>query len=175
VYKSIVFLALVVCAVPVFSQLPAETQRAEMKNLAYMIGKWQGTGWIERDGQRQTFAGSETLQSKLGGIVLLVEGSFTGKVVGGTEEVPVHETLGIISYDEQAKTYRFRSYLATGRSGEYELQLMADGWQWGFQFPQGRVRYTFTLSGKNDWFEIGEFSQDGQTWRKFFEMTLKRS
>jgi len=74
-----------------------------MKKLDYMIGKWQGEGWMERDGQRHTFAGTENVQSKLSGIVMLVEGLFKGKATGSAEVVTVHETLGVLSYDEKAK------------------------------------------------------------------------
>ena len=36
------------------------------------------------------------------------------------------------------------------------------------------VRFTMNLSEKDKWSEIGEFSQDGKNWMKFFEMTLQR-
>ena len=46
---------------------------------------------------------------------------------------------------------------------------------WGFAVPQaGRVRFTITLTQAGEWWEIGEFSRDGATWAKFFEMTLKK-
>ena len=31
------------------------------------------------------------------------------------------------------------------------------------------------LEGADRWVEVGELSQDGTTWRKFFEMTLQRA
>jgi len=37
------------------------------------------------------------------------------------------------------------------------------------------MRYTMVLNEKGDWFEIGEMSQDRQTWRKFFEMSLQKT
>jgi hypothetical protein len=36
------------------------------------------------------------------------------------------------------------------------------------------MRYTIKHNEKDEWFEVGEMTQDGQTWRKFFEMTLER-
>lgn len=155
-------------------QTPASTQREAMKKLDYMIGQWKGTGWIEREGGRQTFAGTETVQGKLGGLALLVEGNFKGKVSGKDEEVTVHETLAVLSYDEKAKSYRFRTYLANGSYGDQELKLIEGGWQWGFQFPGGHLRFITKLNEKDQWFEIGEISRDGKTWQKFFEMTLQR-
>ena len=40
--------------------------------------------------------------------------------------------------------------------------------------PQGKVRYTITRTAEGAWFEIGEYSRDGQQWAKFFEMTLTK-
>lgn len=146
------------------------TQRAEMKKLDYMVGQWKGTGWMERQGGRVTFEGTEMVQSKLGGLGILIEGNFKNK-----EGVVVHETLAVLSYDEKAKNYNFRTYLANGSVGDHILSLIEGGWQWGIQYPQGgAVRFTFKLTDKGDWFETGEFSQDGKTWRKFLEMNLRK-
>jgi hypothetical protein len=38
----------------------------------------------------------------------------------------------------------------------------------------GRVRFTIRGNAKGQWFEIGEMTHDGQTWRQFFEMTPDR-
>jgi len=172
--KEILLLLLWALPISLSAQMPASIQREEMKKLDYMIGQWQGSGWIDREGGRQSFAGTETVQGKLGGIALLVEGNFKGKLAGAEEESTVHETLAVISYDEKAKVYRFRTYLATGSSGDHEIKMIEGGWEWGMQTSRGNVRFTMKLTEKGEWFEIGEFSQDATTWRKFFEMTLQR-
>ena len=46
--------------------------------------------------------------------------------------------------------------------------------QWAMETPGGQIRYTITLNDAGQWFEIGEMSQDGETWRQIFEMTLDR-
>jgi hypothetical protein len=164
-------LLLLTLSLPLSAQTaPAPTARLnEMKKLDYMVGQWKGTGWMEREGGRQTFAGTEMVQNKLNGLALLFEGNFKNK-----EGAVVHETLAILSYDEKAKSYNFRTYLANGSVGDHVLNLIEGGWQWGIQYPQGGVRFTFKLSDKGEWFEIGEFSQDGKNWRKFLEMTLQK-
>ena len=172
--KTSVWFLLLALVLPAWAQPNSSAQREEMKKLDYMIGQWRGEGWMERNGQRHTFSGTETVQSKLGGIALLIEGLFNSKPAGSEEMVPVHETLAVLSYDEKAKVYRFRTYLATGMSGDCELQVITGGWPWGMHTPQGHIRYTFRLNEKGEWLEVGEFSQDGQTWRQFFEMTLRR-
>lgn len=165
-------LLLLALALPVWAQtstsIPARVN--EMKKLDYMVGEWKGTGWMERPGMRETFAGTETIQSKLGGLALLVEGKFKDK-----DGKVVHETLAVISYDEKTKNYNFRTYLANGTVGDHELKLIEGGWQWGFQFPQGNVRFTFKLTDKGEWSEIGEFSADGKSWRQFLQMNLQRA
>ena len=65
-------------------------------------------------------------------------------------------------------------WLATGTSGERELELLPDGWRWETSGPRGTIRYTFKLGPEGEWLEIGERSTDGAEWKKFFEMTLKK-
>jgi hypothetical protein len=165
------FLLLLTLSLPLTAQTapPLTNRLNEMKKLDYMVGQWKGTGWMDSQGGRQTFSGMETVQNKLNGLALLIEGNFKNK-----EGAVVHETLAVLSYDEKAKNYNFRTYLANGAVGDYVLNLIEGGWQWSIQYPQGGVRFTFKLTDKGEWFEIGEFSQDGKTWRKFFEMTLQR-
>jgi len=142
--------------------------RAEMSKLDKMVGQWKGSGWIQQGAKRETFSGTETVQKKIDGLALLVEGKFSdanGKVI--------HETLAVLSFDTKAKNYDFRTYLANGISGEHEFKLLSDGYEWGFQFPAGSVRYL--IKTNNDvWFETGEFSKDGKTWIKIFEMKLDK-
>lgn len=174
--KKIAALLLLLMALPVALQAQAvtTTQREAMKKLDYMVGQWRGTGWIEQGGPRRAFAGTEIVQSKLGGLALLVEGNFKGKVAGQNVEVTVHETLAVISYDDKARLHRFRTYLANGATGDHEFKLMEGGWQWGIQYPGANIRFIMKLNEKGQWYEIGEISRDDKTWQKFFEMTLQR-
>lgn len=170
---TFVLLCLLLLPVCASAQMPSPAaQITEMKKLSYMAGQWKGSGWMEqRGGKRETFSGGETVQSKLNGLALLVEGKFDSDV--GGKQTTIHETLAVLSFDERSKTYRFRTYLANGITGDQEAKLIEGGWQWGFQFPGGQVRYTIKVNN-DEWHEVGEFSQDGQTWRQTFEMTLKR-
>lgn len=99
---------------------------------------------------------------------MLIEGNFSnpeGKVI--------HETLAVLDFNAKAAKYRFRTYLASGMSGEQDFKIVADSFEWGFQTPAGTIRYTIKTA--NDvWLESGEFSKDGKTWMKFFEMKLDR-
>lgn len=151
-----------------------EAQIEAMKKLAYLAGTWEGEGWIEM-GPRVTFRGGETVQSKLDGTVLLVEGAFFARPAGAPAEIPVHTTLAVISFDPKTKSYRFASWLATGGSGERELTVGENSWSWEIVPPMGgKIRYTFTLTEAGEWLETGERTKDGAEWKKFFEMRLKK-
>lgn len=154
-----------------FSQdFGADAQRAEMRKLDMMVGKWEGSGWMQRGpGAPETFKGGETVQRKVDGIALLVEGRFLDK-----EGKVAHETLAVLAYDMVTKGYKFKTYLASGAQGNFDLKLIEGGWQWSLEYPGMMTRYSAKFTA-DTWLEIGEFSRDGgKTWVKNFEMTLKK-
>lgn len=157
-------------------QKPSAAHIEGMKKLSFLVGEWKGEGWNEFvPGQRRSSPITENVRSKLGGVVLLIEGLGMTKVPGKQEEVVVHNALGVISYDSKAQVYRVRSYLMNGQSVDAEAKFTDGGFQWGFQpAPTMHMRYTVKLNEKGEWFEVGELSQDGNTWRKFHEMTLQK-
>jgi len=117
----------------------------------------------------------ERIESKLDGMILVVEG--VGKSVDPTtkQETVTHHAFGILSYDQGTGQYKFRTYLKDGRGADAWFNVVAENkYQWGFDIPnRGKTRYSITLDPiKKTWNEIGEFSQDGTTWLKFFEMNL---
>ena len=69
------------------------------------------------------------------------------------------------------KMTRMRTYLASGISGEYEIKVLPEWYEWGFETGQGTIKYTIKINPEN-WNEVGEFSRDGKAWTKFFEMNL---
>ena len=156
---------------------PASPQLEAMKKLNFLVGEWKGEGWTEyAPGQRRTSPINESVQPKLGGMVLLVEGLGKNKVPGKQEEVITHNALGILSYDDKAKVYKLRSHLITGQTTEAEASFTDEGsFQWRFQpSPSMSIRYTVKLTEKGEWYEIGGMSQDGKTWRQFHGMTLQK-
>lgn len=174
--KTITLLLLLVLTTCALSQNSTSSQLQEMKKLDFLIGEWKGEGWTEFiPGQRRTSPIIENAQPKLGGMILLIEGLGKTKIPGKEDEVVVHNALAVISYDPIAKLYRVRSYLADGRSTDAEAEFVEEGLQWRFQTPQGgSIRYTVKLTEQGDWFEKGEMSQDGKSWRQFHEMTLQK-
>ena len=150
---------------------PKEAQSREMKKLDWLVGHWKGTGWIQMGPQgRREFTQSETIEAKLDGLVLVIEGLGKAKEDGST----VHTALAFVSYDARAKTFRWHAFTPEGQI-DTEAKVGTDTLEWSLQIPQrGRMRYTITRNEKGEWFEIGEMSQEDQTWRKFFQMTLRK-
>jgi hypothetical protein len=173
------FVAVVVISVGV-SLSPAESptvaQREAMKKLDFLVGEWKGEGWMEFvPDKRRTFKGTEICQSKLDGLLLTIDGVHRGKVDDKGEEVVVHNAFGVVSYDDKAKRYRFQAFTARGNYEDTEAKVTDGQLVWGMKIPEfGDVRFTMKLDDKGRWFEVGEVSQDGKEWRKFFEMTLER-
>jgi hypothetical protein len=150
---------------------------AEMGALGWLVGAWEGSGWIEEGGRRGEFRGTERVERRMGGRVLVVEGSFTADMGPERGEVPVHQALGVISWDGRAGHHVMRTYTARGGQGEAHEAAVSEGRiVWGYDDPRmGRVRYTLTRTGEGAWREVGHASSDGgETWHQFFEMELRR-
>ena len=156
------------------AQMPVLSQSEEMKKLDFLVGRWQGEGWIMLGpGQRRTFRQTESVQPKAGGTVLLIEGMGRSKDAAN-EGATIHSAFAVVSYDRGAKVFRWRAYRADGNSIDTEAKVSENMLVWGFRDLRGETRFTTKLNEKGQWFEVGEFSRDGKTWQKFLEMILDR-
>lgn len=136
-----------------------------MKPLHFITGEWEGKGWMMMaDGKKHEFDQTEKVQLKLEGTALLIEGK--GKA-GGTV---IHDAMAVVIYDRQKQHYSFRSYLSSGRSGEYNAEMIGDALYW---YPNSNMRYIIRLNEKGQWHEIGEMNRNNE-WFRFFEMTLDK-
>lgn len=154
--------------------LPAST--SELKKLDFLLGEWQGTGWIEfGPKQRHTFRQSEKITHKAGGSIVVIEGLGLAQVDG--REVPVHQAYAILNYDKHAKQFRMRAWRADGEEVQADPKIGAQNLQWGFTDARSQmhIRFTIRLNEAGQWSELGESSRDGQTWHQFFEMTLSKT
>src|SRR5271167_4974724 len=83
-----------------------DAQRAAMKKLDFLVGKWSGEArrWLA-PGDPVVMTQTEEAQYKLDGLLLTIEG------VGRTKDgKPALQALGIISYDDENGTYRMRAF-----------------------------------------------------------------
>ena len=168
---SILSAVALVCVFAADQPTSKDVQRREMKKLDWFVGRWQGTGWIQMGPQgRSEFTQTETIEAKLDGLVLVIEGSAKAKEDGST----VHTALAFVSYDHRANKFRWHAFTPEGQI-DTEAKVGTDTLEWTLEIPQrGRMRYTITRNEKGEWFEVGEMVDEDQTRHKFFEMTLRK-
>ncbi len=147
-----------------------KSQDNPMARLAVLEGNWQGTAKTEgRPGQASTtLIQYEKVEYDLNQSVLLIHG--TGVTKGDT----VFQALGVISFDQTAKEYKFKSWLADGRQTDAWFHFTGENnMEWGFDVPGGSIKYVINNDGKH-WTEKGYFSPDGNASYPFFNMELEK-
>src|SRR5437870_9167917 len=117
----------VLSLVPCLAQPPRvpdlDAQRAAMKKLECLVGKWAGEGRALRGpGELVPFLQTEDVTYKLDGLVLMIEGVGRAK---GDGKLTL-QALGVISYDDETKTYHMRAF-NDGRFLEIEVKLVEKG------------------------------------------------
>ncbi len=168
-----------VLAVPLATPLDAQAppmpdlarHRAEVEKLAWMVGTWEGEAWHQRGPQRTEIVQKETVALRLDGLAILIEGE--GRSKTAPDQV-LFRALGVVAFDEAVQGLRLSTWTGEGRGMVTHVDPTETGFTWGFEVPQGVIRYTITR-GDGTWHEIGEFTADGAAWNKFFEMTLKKT
>src|SRR4051812_4607535 len=147
-----------------------------LRQMGFLVGEWDGDGWIQAGPERRTFHEHESVRYAAGGAVVVVDGTGTITSPGPTHGTIGHLAFAVMSYDSTSSTFRWRAFRKEGDEIEDQPTVSDRKLVWGFAVPQsGRVRFTITLTPAGEWFEIGEFSRDGTARAKFFEMTLKKS
>src|SRR5579859_1334275 len=108
------------------AQLPRtpdlDAQRAAMKKLGFLVGKWAGEARLQRGpGESVVLVQTEEAQFKLDGLILEIEG------IGRTQpdNKPVLQALGIISFDDETGTYHMRAF-NDGRFLAEDVKLLED-------------------------------------------------
>jgi hypothetical protein len=166
---------LVIGAAPAVAQAPdGSANRAAMDRFGFMVGRWSGESSMQRGpGERVTTQMTETVERRLGGVVLLIEGRGVLPAAGGAEARVTHQALAVLAYDAQADAYTMRSWIASGQWGDFPVTIIEGGLSWSREVPGGRMRYTAHI-GNGEWHEVGEFSRDGTTWIPILDMRLRR-
>ena len=162
--------------VPGMAQQPRvpniESQRAAMKKLSFLIGKWSGEARILRgSGEPLELIQTEEAQYKLDGLILIIEGIGHSKSDGKV----ALQALGIVSYDDEAGTYRMRAY-NDGRYLETEVKLADDGkgMTWGFAVGEIKTNSLLRINEKGEWTELTEITVGSQPPRKYMELRVSR-
>jgi hypothetical protein len=145
----------------------ANAQREAMKKLAFLVGKWSGPITISRvSGEPLKLTQTENIQFKLGGLVLLIEGTSTA-----SDGKAQFEALTTVAFDSASHTYRFRAY-HDGNYVDAPLTVLADGFSWEYSMGPAKVVNTMKLTGKGEWQETTNVTVGNNPPRPSAEMLL---
>jgi hypothetical protein len=147
-----------------------EAQRAAMKKLGFLIGKWSGEARILRGaGEVLELHQTEEAQYKLDGLLITIEGVGFNKADGK----PALQAFGIISYNDDTQTYCMRAY-NDGRYLETEMKLLdqGEGMTWGFALGEIKTSSVLRINKKGQWTESAETTVGSQPARNFLQLTV---
>ena len=140
-----------------------------MKQLPALEGRWEGEGWIRMGpGEPTKFVGEEIVESRLDRRVMLIEGRH---FLPDRSQV-VHHAFAVVTWDEEAKQYRFRSQVANRGGGDHRGYMKDGAFVWENDSPSGLIRFVISVEG-DTWHEVGHIRRNDR-WYPMFEMTLKR-
>ena len=157
------------------SQLPRvpdlEAQREAMKKLGFLVGKWAGEARLLRGPTESVeLLQTEEAQYKLDGLIVVIEG--IGRTKSGGQ--PLLQALGIVSYDDESRTYHLRAF-NDGRFLEAEMKLLKNskGMTWGFTLGEIRTNSVLQINERGEWTELAEISIGSQPPKKLLELTVR--
>ena len=172
--KKILLLFLLILSInPTFAQYIDSLQVNEMKKVQWLAGNWEGEGWMMfGQEEKHTFSQTETVTSKLNGLLLAIEGL---GIVG--ESKIIHNAFAVLSFDSENQRFVMRAHKSNGAFTEADALVDDNGdLIWGFNHPYaGELRFTIKQNDKGQWYEIGEVSSDGgNSWFQNFELLLNK-
>ncbi len=145
-------------------------QREAMSKLDFLIGQWSGPATISAGaGPAMQLTQTENVQSKLDGLVLLVEG--VSRDASGNARF---QALATISYDETSAIYRFRAY-NDGNYVDAELTVLDKGFSWGFISGPATITNTMHVTDTGQWSETTVVAVGGSPPRTTTELTLRHT
>ena len=147
-----------------------DAQRAAMKKLEFLVGRWSGEArMIRAQADPLVMIQTEEAQYKLGGLILTIEGVGRNKADGKL----ALQAFGIVSYDDETGTYHMRAF-NDGRFLETEVKLIDKGFSWGFTLGQYRTSSVMRIDDKGNWTEQHEIAIGTQAQKKYMELTVSR-
>ena len=158
------------------AQLPRvpdlEAQRMAMEKLNFLVGEWAGEARVVRGpGEATEFVQTEKAHYKLDGLILMIEGVGRAKSDGRS----ILQALGVISYDDESKTYHMRAF-NDGRFLESEVMLSEEGngITWGFSLGEIRTKSVMRINERDEWTELHEIMIGSEPPKKLMEIAVRR-
>ena len=142
-----------------------------MEKLSFLAGKWEGEARVFRGGETAELNQTEEAQYKLDGLLLLIEGVGRRR---GNDEVAL-QALGLISYDDEKRTYQMRAF-NDGRLLETEAQLLqgGNGLAWGFTLGEIKTQSVLRINEQREWTEVHEITIGSQSPKQFMRVRVRR-
>lgn len=148
---------------------PDEQTQQAMSVFLPFIGIWEGQASMYRGNQTFKVKQTEIAAFKANGSALVLEG------IGYNDKNQViFEALGVIVFNKQDKKYYVRAVRGDGFYTDTEVLVNDGTLQWFIPGPNGGTARNTVKFTENTWKETGEYSRDGNTWAKYFEMTLTK-
>ena len=149
-----------------------EAQRTAMRRLEFLVGTWAGEARITSGaGETTELAQREEAGYKLDGLILVIEG--IGRTKSGV--APVLQAFGVISYEDETKTYRMRAF-NDGRFLEANVKLLEEGkgMAWGFALGEIKTKSVMRINEKDEWTELHEIIIGSQPPKRLMEIAVRR-
>jgi hypothetical protein len=148
-----------------------ESQRAAMKRLSFLTGKWVGEAHLLRGGEPLDLIQTEQAEYKLDGLLLMIEGIGRSKLDGHI----ALQALAMVSYDDEIGAYRMRAF-NDGRCLETELKLLDNGRgiAWGFALGEIKTSSVLEITEKGDWTECTQITIGSAPARLLMELSVRR-
>lgn len=164
-----------VVLVPLMAQHPRvpdlEAQREAMKKLGFLVGKWAGEACLLR-GPNESVELFQTEEAgyKLDGLIVVIEG--VGRTKSGDQALL--QAFGIISYEDETRTYRLRAF-NDGRFLETQMKLLEEGkgMTWGFALGEVKTNSVMRINERGEWTELAEISIGSQSPKKLLELIVR--
>jgi len=150
-----------------------EAQRTAMKKLGFLVGEWSGEASVLRGpGQFAELVQSESVQFKLDGLVLVIEGIGRSKADGKL----ALQALGVVSFDDATGAYRMQAF-NDGRWLETEVKLADSGnsISWGFVLGEFKKTTVLRINEDGEWTELRELVIGNRAQQKIMELKVRRS
>jgi hypothetical protein len=171
--KKLIPCLLIALTSQVMAQRPdfAAQCKTEMQKLSYLVGDWKGEASVKNQNGTKTVAQSEHIEWKVDGLVLSIEGT------GSEQDKITFQAFAVVNFDITDQQFKLKSFVKEGFSSNAYFKVQEENrFEWGFDIPTGsKNKYTITLDpSKKTWYEVGEYSRDGNTWLKFIELNLTK-
>jgi hypothetical protein len=155
-------------------------ERAAMKKLDFVIGIWEGEGWLlASPDQRYPFSVTESYSYRCGGLLIDGEGRFRPQGVPEDAETNTMYGLGMIYFDRPSGEYRMWHYGGTGSGFAFTQKIGIDAERRALHYinidARGETyKFGFTIDDEGILTARSERQKPDGTWYVSMEFRMQR-